>query len=231
MGAYLEDHAFLLEALITLYETTFDPRWYREAVSVADEIIERFSDPERGGFFTTPADHEHAGRAPQGPRGLADPVGQLGGGVRAAAAGAAVGRGQVRAPRAGRPATAVSDRAAPSGSVRPPAAGRRLLPGAGARGRDRGTRPRAAAARRPRARTARTSCWPAARPTACRCSRDASRSTGEPPPTCASTSSARRRSPSRRSSRRLCDVRGRACAPPPGGACAAGSSAACGATA
>ena len=59
LGAYLEDHAFLLQALITLYESTFDPRWYREAVAIADAIIERFSDPERGGFFTTPADHEH----------------------------------------------------------------------------------------------------------------------------------------------------------------------------
>ena len=59
LGAYLEDHAFLLQALITLYESTFDPRWYREAVAIADAIIELFSDPERGGFFTTPADHEH----------------------------------------------------------------------------------------------------------------------------------------------------------------------------
>ncbi|HUO69203.1 MAG TPA: thioredoxin domain-containing protein [Solirubrobacteraceae bacterium] len=58
LGAYLEDHGFLLEALITLYETTFDPRWYREAVTLADTIIARFSDAERGGFFTTPDDHE-----------------------------------------------------------------------------------------------------------------------------------------------------------------------------
>jgi uncharacterized protein YyaL (SSP411 family) len=58
LGAYLEDHAFLLEALITLYETTFDPRWYREAIALADTIIERFSDSGRGGFFTTPQDHE-----------------------------------------------------------------------------------------------------------------------------------------------------------------------------
>ncbi|MGI8903011.1 MAG: thioredoxin domain-containing protein [Solirubrobacteraceae bacterium] len=58
LGAYLEDHAFLLEALITLYETTFDPRFYREAVALADTIIERFADPQRGGFFTTAADHE-----------------------------------------------------------------------------------------------------------------------------------------------------------------------------
>ncbi len=58
LGAYLEDHAYLLEALITLYETTFDPRWYHGAVALADSIIARFSDPERGGFFTTPTDHE-----------------------------------------------------------------------------------------------------------------------------------------------------------------------------
>jgi uncharacterized protein YyaL (SSP411 family) len=58
LGAYLEDHAFLLEALITLYETTFDPRWYHEAVALADSIIARFSDSEFGGFFTTPTDHE-----------------------------------------------------------------------------------------------------------------------------------------------------------------------------
>jgi uncharacterized protein YyaL (SSP411 family) len=56
--AFLDDHAYLLEALITLYEATFEPRWYREAITVADAIVERFEDPERGGFFTTGSDHE-----------------------------------------------------------------------------------------------------------------------------------------------------------------------------
>jgi uncharacterized protein len=58
ISGFLDDHAFLLEALITLYETTFDPRWYHEAVTLAEALIEHFSDPERGGFFTTAADHE-----------------------------------------------------------------------------------------------------------------------------------------------------------------------------
>jgi uncharacterized protein YyaL (SSP411 family) len=58
LAAYLEDHAFLLDALIALYEATFEPRWYREAVALADTIIERFTDPERGGFFSTADDHE-----------------------------------------------------------------------------------------------------------------------------------------------------------------------------
>jgi hypothetical protein len=58
ISGYLEDHAYLLEALITLYEASFDARFYREAVSLAETIIERFSDPERGGFFTTAKGHE-----------------------------------------------------------------------------------------------------------------------------------------------------------------------------
>ena len=59
ISGYLEDHAYMLEALITLYEASFDARFYREAVSLADTIIDRFSDPERGGFFITGEGHEH----------------------------------------------------------------------------------------------------------------------------------------------------------------------------
>jgi uncharacterized protein YyaL (SSP411 family) len=58
LRAYLEDHAFLLEALLTLYEATFDPRWFAAARELADEILERFADPERGGFYSTASDHE-----------------------------------------------------------------------------------------------------------------------------------------------------------------------------
>ncbi len=58
LNAYLEDHAFLLEALLTLYEATFEARWFGAAVEVADTIIERFADPEGRGFFQTSSDHE-----------------------------------------------------------------------------------------------------------------------------------------------------------------------------
>ena len=58
LNAYLEDHAFLLEALITLYESTFEPRWFAAARELADTMIERFADPRQGGFFQTSADHE-----------------------------------------------------------------------------------------------------------------------------------------------------------------------------
>jgi uncharacterized protein len=58
IGAYLEDHAYLLEALLVLFETTCDERWFSEALALADQTIERFSDPERGGFFSTAAEEQ-----------------------------------------------------------------------------------------------------------------------------------------------------------------------------
>jgi uncharacterized protein YyaL (SSP411 family) len=58
LNAYLEDHAYLVEALLTLYESTFDVRWFDAARETADRMIERFADAERGGFFTTSNDHE-----------------------------------------------------------------------------------------------------------------------------------------------------------------------------
>jgi uncharacterized protein YyaL (SSP411 family) len=56
--AYLEDHAFLLEALIALFEATCEERWFQEACTLADDLIARFADPERGGFFSTATDGE-----------------------------------------------------------------------------------------------------------------------------------------------------------------------------
>ena len=86
LNAYLEDHAYLLEALLTLYEATFDPRWFGEARALADTIIDRFADAERGGFFSTAERPRGADRPPQGARGHADPGGRLGRRVRPAAA-------------------------------------------------------------------------------------------------------------------------------------------------
>jgi len=58
LAGYLEDHAFLLQALLTLYEATFEPRCLAEARALADVTIAHFADDERGGFFTTADDHE-----------------------------------------------------------------------------------------------------------------------------------------------------------------------------
>ncbi len=54
---YLDDYACMAEAFLTLYETTFEPRWLREAVALADGVLELFADPE-GGFFQTGGDAE-----------------------------------------------------------------------------------------------------------------------------------------------------------------------------
>jgi uncharacterized protein len=58
LNAYLEDHAYLVEALLTLYESTWEPRWFTAARELADTMVERFADEERGGFFDTSSDHE-----------------------------------------------------------------------------------------------------------------------------------------------------------------------------
>lgn len=55
--AFLDDYAFLLEAYLTLYESTFDERWFVRATELAEAILARFHDPERGGFFSTGAEH------------------------------------------------------------------------------------------------------------------------------------------------------------------------------
>jgi len=56
--AYLDDYACLVNALITLYEASFDERWIAEAVRLADLVLSLFADRDRGGFFYTASDHE-----------------------------------------------------------------------------------------------------------------------------------------------------------------------------
>jgi hypothetical protein len=58
LTGYLSDYAFLTEGLLNLYEATFDERWVSEAVSLTDNMIERYSDEPGGGFFFTASDAE-----------------------------------------------------------------------------------------------------------------------------------------------------------------------------
>jgi uncharacterized protein YyaL (SSP411 family) len=58
LNAYLEDYSFMLEALATLYEATFDSHWIGYALELADVMVDQFWDAEGGGFFYTGRDHE-----------------------------------------------------------------------------------------------------------------------------------------------------------------------------
>ncbi|MBI4770335.1 MAG: thioredoxin domain-containing protein, partial [Chloroflexi bacterium] len=57
LNAYLEDYSYLIEGLLCLYETSFDPRWYRGAVELAEAMLAHFAAPD-GGFYDTSDDHE-----------------------------------------------------------------------------------------------------------------------------------------------------------------------------
>lgn len=58
LNGYLEDYAFLADALLALYEASFDPRWFNEARALMDNAITLFADEQHSGFFDTSSDHE-----------------------------------------------------------------------------------------------------------------------------------------------------------------------------
>jgi uncharacterized protein YyaL (SSP411 family) len=55
---FLDDHAFVGDAALDVYEATGDPRWAELARAVADAVLAHFHDDEDGGFFFTPDDGE-----------------------------------------------------------------------------------------------------------------------------------------------------------------------------
>lgn len=58
LNAYLEDYAYLVEALIDVYEAGGEERYLREAVRLGERLLSDFLDKKHGGFFTTANDHE-----------------------------------------------------------------------------------------------------------------------------------------------------------------------------
>jgi len=57
LNGYLEDYAAVAEGLLTLYETTFEGRWFNAARELTETMIAHFANPG-GGFFDTSDDHE-----------------------------------------------------------------------------------------------------------------------------------------------------------------------------
>jgi uncharacterized protein YyaL (SSP411 family) len=80
--AYLDDHAFLLDALLELMQARFRSADLEFAHKIADALLERFMDRERGGFwFTAEGEDPPLTR----PKGFADDAMPSGNGVAAQA--------------------------------------------------------------------------------------------------------------------------------------------------
>ena len=58
LDAYLDDHAYLLAALIEVMQARFEPADLAWAAEIGDTLLERFQDEAAGGFFFTSHEHE-----------------------------------------------------------------------------------------------------------------------------------------------------------------------------
>ncbi len=58
LNAYLDDYAFLIDAIIHLLACKWSGKWLEFAMQLADTLLEQFYDREAGGFFFTSHDHE-----------------------------------------------------------------------------------------------------------------------------------------------------------------------------
>jgi uncharacterized protein YyaL (SSP411 family) len=58
LGAYLDDHALLIDAILALLTVRFDSGALDFAMQLADALLDRFEDAQHGGFYFTAHDHE-----------------------------------------------------------------------------------------------------------------------------------------------------------------------------
>ncbi len=68
---FLADYAALILALLEMYQTDFNNRWFAAAQELAEEMIAKFSDPA-GGFFDTTREAAEASALPVRPKELQD---------------------------------------------------------------------------------------------------------------------------------------------------------------
>lgn len=57
--AYLDDYAFFVRGLLTLYRATDEERWLDSAKTLTNRMLQQFWDNKNGGFFYTKADAKH----------------------------------------------------------------------------------------------------------------------------------------------------------------------------
>ena len=58
LNAYLDDYAFVIDAILTLLAGRWNRDWLTSAIELAETLLEAFEDKENGGFFYTSHDHE-----------------------------------------------------------------------------------------------------------------------------------------------------------------------------
>jgi len=58
LDAYLDDYVFLIDAILELNQTHWRDGDLNFALQLADQVLDRFADTERGGFYFTANDHE-----------------------------------------------------------------------------------------------------------------------------------------------------------------------------
>ncbi|MEM7401468.1 MAG: thioredoxin domain-containing protein [Pseudomonadota bacterium] len=80
LDAYLDDYAFLLDAILEILQTRWNSDELTWAQEIADVILEQFEDKEVGGFYFTAKDHE---QLIQRPKALGDDSTPSGNGIAA----------------------------------------------------------------------------------------------------------------------------------------------------
>ncbi len=58
INGYLDDYAFFIWGLLELYEATFEVKYLKTAITLAEKMIELFWDENEGGFFFTEKDNQ-----------------------------------------------------------------------------------------------------------------------------------------------------------------------------
>ena len=80
LQAYLDDYAFLIDAILELLQIRWQSRYLFFACELADVLLDHFEDKQNGGFYFTADDHE---QLVQRPKALGDEATPSGNGIAA----------------------------------------------------------------------------------------------------------------------------------------------------
>ncbi len=75
LNAYLDDYAFLLDAILEYLQTRWNSHYLEFALMIAETLLNQFQDQEHGGFYFTANDHESLIQRPKVSADEATPAG------------------------------------------------------------------------------------------------------------------------------------------------------------